>query len=131
MNRSETFFLTTAKDARVICEAVNHPRVGVTIDTFHANIEEKNTAQAIRSLGKHLKHLHASENDRGLLGSGQVDFAAVIAALRDIAYDGYLMIEGFGYSVNEPRAPGYLWADLSVSPEDIAFGGARYLRRFL
>jgi D-psicose/D-tagatose/L-ribulose 3-epimerase len=69
VNRSETFFLNTAAEAKEFCEAVAHPRVGATIDTFHANIEEKSIAVAISSLGKHMKHLHASENDRGLIGS--------------------------------------------------------------
>ena len=88
VNRSETFFLTTAQDAAALCDAVGHPRIGVTIDTFHANIEEKNIASAIRSLGKHMMHLHASENDRGLLGSGHVDFPAIIRALRETNYSG-------------------------------------------
>lgn len=131
VNRSETFFLTTANDALAFCIAVNHPRVGVTIDTFHANIEEKNISQAIRSLGKHLKHIHASENDRGLLGSGHVDFPGIVAALRETGYTGYLIIEGFGYSAKEMNAPGALWADMAVAPEDIAFAGARYLHGLL
>jgi D-psicose/D-tagatose/L-ribulose 3-epimerase len=128
VNRSETFLINTAQDAFALCEEINHPRIGVTIDTFHANIEEKSTAQAIRSLGKRLKHIHASENDRGLLGSGQVDFPAIVSALREVDYAGYLMIEGFGYSPIEPKAPGFLWADVTVSPENIALGGYRYLR---
>ena len=74
VNRSETFFLNTSAEAQAFCEAVDHPRVGVTIDTFHANIEEKSIAGAAKSLGNRLRHLHASENDRGLLGSGHVDF---------------------------------------------------------
>jgi D-psicose/D-tagatose/L-ribulose 3-epimerase len=131
VNRSETFFLTTAKEAGAFCEALDHPRVGVTVDTFHANIEEKNIAEAIRSLGKQLKHIHASENDRGLLGSGHVNFPEIILALHEIGYDGYLMIEGFGYSSKETNAPGALWADMMVSPEDLAFRGAQYLRGLL
>lgn len=131
VNRSETFLVKTARDARSLCESINHPRIGVTIDTFHANIEEKSTAQAIRSLGGHLKHMHASENDRGLPGSGQVDFPSIISALREINYDGYLMIEGFGYSSIETSAPGFLWADVTVSPEDIAFAGSQYLRSLM
>lgn len=129
VNRSETFFLTTASEAKALCEAIAHPRVGVTIDTFHANIEEKNIADAARSLGKILKHIHASENDRGLLGSGHVDFLGLVTALRQIGYDGYLMIEGFGYSPHEPKSLGALWGDVTVSPEDIALGGAAYLKR--
>jgi D-psicose/D-tagatose/L-ribulose 3-epimerase len=131
VNRSETFFLMTAAEASDLCAAIGHPRVGVLIDTFHANIEEKNIAAAVRSLGPRLKHLHASENDRGLLGSGHVDFPALVAALKEIAYDGYLMIEGFGYSPDEPNSLGALWGDLNVSPEDVAFKGAVYLRRLL
>lgn len=131
VNRSETFFLMTASDAKAFTDAVNHPRVGVTIDTFHANIEEKNIADAVRSLGYRLKHVHASENDRGLLGSGHVDFPEIVAALRQIAYDGYLMIEGFGYSPDKVDSPGALWGDLKVSPEDIAFRGATYLGSLL
>jgi D-psicose/D-tagatose/L-ribulose 3-epimerase len=131
VNRSETFFLTTARDAREFCCTINHPRIGITIDTFHANIEEKNVAQAITSLGSRLKHVHASENDRGPLGSGHVDFRGIIDALNEIGYTGSLVIEGFGYSPNEATAPGTLWADLTVSPENIAFQGSHYLRSLI
>jgi len=108
-----------------------HPRIGVTIDTFHANIEEKSIAEAVSLLGGHLKHLHASENDRGLLGSGHVDFLRIVQSLKSIGYQGSLMIEGFGYSADEPDSLGALWGDLSVTPEDIAFRGADYLRSLL
>lgn len=127
VNRSETFFIRTAADALALCEAIGHPRVGVTIDTFHANIEEKSVPAAVALLGPRLKHIHASENDRGLLGTGHVDFPAIVAALNRIGYDGYLTVEGFGFSVGEPSAPGYLWADASVSPEDMAVKGLAYL----
>jgi D-psicose/D-tagatose/L-ribulose 3-epimerase len=131
VNRSETFFLRTALEAKALCDAIAHPRIGVTLDTFHANIEEKSIPDAVLSLGSTLKHFHASENDRGLLGSGHIDFPAIIEALQKANYAGYLIIEGFGYSPAEPNAPGALWGDLSVSPEDIAFAGARYLADLL
>jgi D-psicose/D-tagatose/L-ribulose 3-epimerase len=131
VNRSETFFMNTAAEAIAFCDAVAHARVGVLVDTFHANIEEKNIAAAVRSAGELFAHLHASENDRGLLGSGHVDFPAIVAALADIGYDGYLMIEGFGYSVVEKDSLGALWGDLNVTPEDIAFQGAAYLQSLL
>jgi D-psicose/D-tagatose/L-ribulose 3-epimerase len=131
VNRSETFFLRTAIEAKALCDAIAHPRIGVTLDTFHANIEEKSIPDAVLSLGSSLKHFHASENDRGLLGSGHINFPAIIEALQESNYDGYLMIEGFGYSPDEPNALGALWGDLSVSPEDIAFAGATYLAGLL
>jgi D-psicose/D-tagatose/L-ribulose 3-epimerase len=128
VNRFETYFLNTVQDAMALCEAIDHPRIGMTIDTFHANIEEKSIPQVIRYAGQRLKHVHVSENDRGLLGSGHIDFPVVIRSLHQIGYTGSLMIEGFGYSADEETAPGALWADLDVTPEDIAFAGAQYLR---
>lgn len=131
VNRSETFFLRTASEAKRFCEAIAHPRIGVTMDTFHANIEERNITDSVALLGTHLKHLHASENDRGVLGRGHVDFPSIIATLRKLGYRGYLMIEGFGYSPHEKSAPGKLWADKSVSPDELASSGLRFLNRVL
>jgi len=127
VNRAETFFLRTAADARALCDAAGHPRIGITIDTFHANIEEKSIAGAILAAGKRLFHVHASENDRGLLGSGHVDFAAILTALRTAGYEGRLMIEGFGYSPGNPDALGTIWGDPQVSPEELTFEGVKYL----
>ena len=131
VNRSETFFLRTAAETKAFCDAVAHPRIGVTIDTFHANIEEKSIPAAIDLLGSRLKHLHVSENDRGVLGTGHVDFAGCLEAVKRNHYDGYLMIEGFGYSPQETSSPGALWADTHVSPEDIAQKGIAFLKSLL
>lgn len=128
VNRPETFFIRTAEEAKNLCRRVGHPRIGVTIDTFHANIEERGIPKAIELLGPYLKHTHASENDRGVLGRGHIDFREIIAALRKIGYDGYLMVEGFGFSKDEPFGPGVLWADKNVSPEQLASCSADHLR---
>jgi D-psicose/D-tagatose/L-ribulose 3-epimerase len=128
VNRSETFFIRTAEEGKELCQRVKNPRIGVTIDTFHANIEERGIPEAIESLGFYLKHIHASENDRGVLGRGHIDFRKIIAALRKIGYDGYLMIEGFGFSTDEQFGPGVLWADKHLSPEQLASRGADNLR---
>jgi D-psicose/D-tagatose/L-ribulose 3-epimerase len=131
VNRAESFFLNTVQKTVAFCEAVGNERVGILMDTFHANIEEKNQAAAVRTAGARLRHVHASENDRGLLGTGHVDFEGIVNALREIDYEGYLMIEGFGYAKDEEHSLGALWGDLNVTPEMIAFEGAAYLRRLL
>jgi D-psicose/D-tagatose/L-ribulose 3-epimerase len=131
VNRSETFFLRTVKDALALCEAVGHPRVGVTIDTFHANIEEKNIALAVLSLRNRLRHMHISENDRSLIGQGHVDFPGIVDSLERIGYEGYLMIEGFGFLPDVKDAPGTLWAECTVAPMDIAREGTSYLLSLL
>ena len=55
-------------------DAVDHPNVSGMYDTFHANIEEKDPIAAIAALGRHLFHVHISENDRGTPGRGHIDF---------------------------------------------------------
>ena len=131
VNRSETFFLRTAAEAARLCEAIGDPRIGVTIDTFHANIEERDVCQGIQSLGPHLKHIHASENDRGPLGRGHIPFKEIVAVLGEIDYQGILTIEGFGYMPEERKGPGYLWAYQDISPADLARESYQYLRALL
>jgi D-psicose/D-tagatose/L-ribulose 3-epimerase len=128
VNRGETFFLTTVAEAREFCDAVAHPRMGITIDTFHANIEEKKIDAAVYDAGRKLKHVHASENDRGVLGSGHVDFAGIVRALKETEYKGYLIIEGMGRSPEDPDATLALWKDRVATPDEVAFGSQRYLQ---
>lgn len=128
LNRFETYSLNTAADAFALCEAVDHPKVGILYDTFHAHIEEKQTGDAIRAVGKHLKHVHTCENDRGTPGSGQVRWDHVFPALRDVGYDDWLVIESFGQNVPEIAAAACIWRDLAPSPEAIMLGGLEFLK---
>ena len=128
LNRFETYFLNTAADGARLCREVNHPNVGLLYDTFHAHIEEKDQGHAIRTAGHHLKHFHSCENDRGTLGSGQVDWPSVFTALRDVNYGGALVIESFGYAIKELASAACIWRDLAASPDLIAWDGIGFLR---
>lgn len=129
LNRFETYFLNTAADAVAMAIEVDHPRVGVLLDTFHLNIEEKDLGAAYRLAGKHLKHVHACENDRGTPGTGHVEWDAVFAALRQIGYDGWLTIESFGFALGGISAAASIWRDLESSPDVIAIEGVKFLKR--
>jgi D-psicose/D-tagatose/L-ribulose 3-epimerase len=129
LNRFETFFLNTAADAVKLCDEIHHPNIGILLDTFHANIEEKNIGAAYRTVAKHLKHVHTCENDRGTPGSGHVEWPEVFAALRDIGYNGWLTIESFGFSLGELSAAASIWRDLAPSPDIIAFEGVTFLKQ--
>ena len=128
LNRFETYFLNTAADAAALCEEVAHPRVGVAFDTFHANIEEKDLAGACRLLGRHLKHVQISENDRGTPGSGHIAWDRLLRALADLRYDGWLTIESFGPSLGAFSAAVAIWRDIEPTPDAIAFDGVEFLR---
>jgi D-psicose/D-tagatose/L-ribulose 3-epimerase len=129
LNRFETFFLNTAADAARLCSEINHPNVGILFDTFHANIEEKDIGAGYRTLGKHLRHVHACENDRGIPGSGHVEWPSVFQALRDLSYDGWLTIESFGFALPMISAAAAIWRDIESSPELIASEGVKFLKR--
>ena len=129
LNRFETYFLNTAQDAAALCDQIGHPNVGVLFDTFHANIEEKDIAQGYRTVGRHLKHVHTCENDRGAPGSGHIEWGAVFQALRDLGYDGWLTIEGFGFAIPGLSAAAAIWRDIERTPEAIAFDGLPFLKR--
>jgi len=129
LNRFETYFLNTAADAKALCDAVGHPSVGVAFDTFHANIEEKDIAEACRSVGKHLKHVQISENDRGTPGSGHVAWASFFKVLAEMGYDEWLTIESFGPNLGAFSSAVCIWRDIEASPENIAFDGFDFLLR--
>lgn len=129
LNRFETYFLNTAQDAAALCDEVSHPNVGILFDTFHANIEEKNIAQGYRTIGRHLKHVHTCENDRGIPGSGHVEWPEVFAALRELNYDGWLTIESFGFALGDLSSAAAIWRDIERTPESIAFEGIKFLKQ--
>jgi len=128
LNRFETYFLNIADDAAQLAAAIGHPNVGILFDTFHANIEEKDVAAALRSVAPHLKHLHACENDRGIPGSGHTDWRGVFSTLRELRYDGWVTIESFGFTLGDLSAAASIWRDLAPSAESIAFEGVKFLK---
>jgi D-psicose/D-tagatose/L-ribulose 3-epimerase len=129
LNRFETYFLNTTADAIRLCDEIGQQRVGILFDTFHANIEEKDVAAALRLAAPHLKHVHTCENDRGIPGTGHVDWPGVFRALSDIDYDDYLTIESFGFALGELSAAASIWRDIAPTPESIAFEGVEFLKR--
>ena len=128
LNRFETYFLNTAEDGLRLVSDVNHPKIGILCDTFHANIEEKSVAGAYRLLGSQLKHVHACENDRGTPGSGHVEWREVMEALLEIQYEGWIAIESFASAVKEIAAATCIWRDLAPSSEALARDGIRFLK---
>jgi D-psicose/D-tagatose/L-ribulose 3-epimerase len=128
LNRFETYFLNTATDAAQLAKEIGHPNIGILFDTFHANIEEKNIAAGYTTVGPYLKHVHTCENDRGIPGSGHVEWKEVFQALRSLDYDGWLTIESFGFAIGDLSAAASIWRDIERTPESIAFDGVRFLK---
>ncbi len=128
LNRFETYFTNLSGDVFRLCEEAGHPRLGILFDTFHANIEEKDSAAAIRAVASRLHHVHTCESDRGIPGTGQVHWDAVLPALVEVGYDGWLVIESFGSRIPEIAAAACLWRDVAPSADAIALEGVQFLK---
>ncbi len=132
LNRFECYLLNTLQDAAVFTRRVNHPAVGVLFDTFHANIEEKNMAKAILGQGRGvIRHVHCSANDRGIPGEDHIPWQEVFAALHDIGYEDWYVLEAFGRSLPGLAAATKIWRDLFADPLDVARKGIPWLRTSL
>jgi D-psicose/D-tagatose/L-ribulose 3-epimerase len=126
INRFETDMVNTAEQARELCEAVNNPSIRMMLDTFHMNIEEKNLKEAIRSSRDFLVHFHLCSNDRGIPGSGHIEWQEVVQALKDINYKGFGVIESFDFEETGPQT--MIWRHLAPSPDAMAKEGIKFLR---
>lgn len=128
LNRFECYFLTTAAQAKDLVQRVNHPHFRTMYDTFHANIEEKNAAATIRNLAGHFIHVHVSESDRGTPGTGMVHWDETFKALREVKYDGWVVIEAFGRALPALAAATRVWRDLFPNAEEVYTQGLKFLK---
>jgi sugar phosphate isomerase/epimerase len=95
LNRFEGNLLNNVAQGLAFLKELNHPAVGLLVDTFHVNIEETSWTEPFRqamTAGK-LFHVHLGDNNRLPPGKGLIDFAAILASLREIGYTGWLSAE--------------------------------------
>jgi D-psicose/D-tagatose/L-ribulose 3-epimerase len=127
VNRFELYHLNTLDQGIRLVDEVDHPSCRIHLDTFHAHIEEKDPAAAIRRAGMRIAHVHISENDRGVPGTGSVAWDATFDALRDIGYDGWLTVEAFGNFLPNLAAATKIWRPLFDSEEQLAVDAHAFL----
>ncbi|SEK19074.1 sugar phosphate isomerase/epimerase family protein [Parapedobacter koreensis] len=128
LNRYETDFINTCDQALELIQAIDHPAVGLLLDTYHMNIEEKDSAVAIRKAGKHLLHVHACGCDRGAPGGDHINWEGIRDALQAIDYSGSLVIESFTPEVKVVAKAASIWRSFEPSLEAIALKGIPFLR---
>ena len=128
INRFETYFLNTASDAVKLAKDIGESNVKVHLDTFHMNIEEKNFYDPIKQTGAMLWHMHCCENDRGIPGTGHVNWDEVFQALSEIDYDRWLVVESFTPEMKEIAASTAIWRKIAPSADAIATEGLAFLK---
>ena len=93
LNRAETHFLTEPARAAALCAAVGSARIATMVDTYHCAREGQDSVAQIAAVGEHLALIHLSDDNRGLPGTGGIDFAPILAALRAGGYAGWCGFE--------------------------------------
>lgn len=131
LNRFECYFLTTMADAAEYVRQVGHPNFGTMYDTFHANIEEKDGPAQLRAAKKEVIHIHISENDRGVPGTGHVPWIETFRAINEIKYDGWLTIEAFGRALPALAAATKVWRDFFSKKEDVYEKGIAFMKNMV
>ncbi|MBW3634582.1 MAG: sugar phosphate isomerase/epimerase, partial [Chloroflexi bacterium] len=131
LNRFETSFLTTAAQTMEVVARVDSPALGVLLDTFHMNIEEKDQAAAIHQVGDKLAHFHACGNDRGAPGADHIAWEAITAALSETGYDGAVVIESFTPDNQTIARAAAIWRPLAETQDTLARDGLAFLRGVL
>jgi D-psicose/D-tagatose/L-ribulose 3-epimerase len=129
LNRFEIYLLNSAADTARFCKEVNHPSCRMMYDTFHANIEEKNVGEAIRTAAPQMIHVHISENDRSTPGAGGIPWAATFDALKQAGYQGWLVVEAFGLALPALVAATKIWRRMFDSEEQLARDALAFMRR--
>ena len=129
LNRFETYLLNCAADAVRFVKDVDHPSCRMMYDTFHANIEEKCPADAIRTCADYTVHVHISENDRSTPGTGGVNWKANFDALHEVGYNGWLVVEAFGLALPELVAATKIWRRMYESEEQLAADALAFMKK--
>lgn len=129
VNRFECYFFNCMEDGLRFVKDVNHKRCRLMYDTFHANIEEKDVASAIRSVKDHLVHVHISECDRSTPGKGGVRWKETFDALHEIDYDGFMVCEAFGMALPKLAAATKIWRKMFENGDRLAQDALDFMRR--
>lgn len=128
INRFETDLVNTSAEAVAMAKASGSKRVGVLLDTFHLNIEEKDISAAITSAADSLVHFHVSDNDRGVPGSGHVPWDSVKSALQKIQYDSWIVAEMFVIAGNPASKDLNIWRNIEPEATKAAEQALSFMR---
>jgi D-psicose/D-tagatose/L-ribulose 3-epimerase len=95
VNRFEQFIMNTAAEGIAFAKQVDSPNCKVLLDTFHMNIEEDSLRGSIVETGNLLGHFHLGETNRRPPGRGRIPWPEIFGALREIDYQGAVVMEPF------------------------------------
>jgi D-psicose/D-tagatose/L-ribulose 3-epimerase len=131
VNRYESPLINTCEQALQLADMIGAANVKVHLDTYHMNIEEKSWKDPVVMAGDRLCHFHLCENDRGIPGTGLVDWDELFEGLARIGYRGYAALESFVDVSDDMVAGTAVWRDLAPSGDVLVTQGTEFLRTLI
>jgi D-psicose/D-tagatose/L-ribulose 3-epimerase len=129
LNRYETSVLNTVAQTLEALDGLPEETIGVALDTYHQNIEERGLDIAVRQAAGRIAHVQVCANDRGTPGTDSLDWWGFLRALLDSGYDGPLCIESFTAHNDSIAVAASVWRPLADSQDAIAVEGLAFLRK--
>ncbi len=126
VNRYESYLINTCEQARRLLTLIDEPAMRIHLDTYHMNIEEKSFHDATLLAGSDLIHYHLCENDRGIPGTGQVDWDGIFRALAAINYQGNAALESFVDNTDNMNT--WVWRQLAPNGDTLLREGVAFIR---
>jgi D-psicose/D-tagatose/L-ribulose 3-epimerase len=127
LNRYETSLLNTVEQTLDALEPLLGPGLGLALDSYHLNIEEKRPLDAIRTAAGHIAHVQVCGTDRGAVGDDHGDWPGFLDALDAAGYAGPLNLESFTAHNDTIAVAASVWRPLAESQDDLARRTLDYL----
>ncbi|GAA3483345.1 sugar phosphate isomerase/epimerase [Streptomyces yanii] len=131
LNRYETSLLNTVGQTLDALAGLPEDTIGLALDTYHQNIEERSLPDAVRRAAGRIVHVQVCANDRGTPGADSLDWSGFLAALTTSGYRGPLCIESFTAHNDAIAIAASVWRPLADTQDAIATEGLAFLRRTL
>lgn len=116
---ADSNLIETADDALLLAEQTGMDNVKVMFDTFHVLYRNEVASDYVYRMKDKLHHVHITDSDRLPPGQGKCDYEAVLKALKDINYDGYLAME-VGFNTRQAEPDWYTQTSIAYLKEKIS-----------
>ena len=131
LNRYESDCINRVDEGLRLCELIDHPNVGLLLDTYHMNIEEKDMCQSIEKAKDKLFHFQVAENDRGVPGTGSINWVEIFNTLKKINYNKNVSLEMFIQANVDTSKDLFTWRNIEADPYEAIVRSFNFLNEHL
>lgn len=85
--------LNTISESVEWIEKCGFRQVKLLMDTFHMNVTETSVAESMRKYPSYIGMIHMADSGRKVPGFGDIDVKAILSALEEAGFEGYLSME--------------------------------------